>query len=175
MFSISPLPRRSLLAVLFALLTVLTLSSCAGHCPPHTAELVPFTSDGCSLFPDGTIKDQGKWCRCCLMHDIAYWRGGTAQERKRADEVLRDCVFDRTKNAALAETMYVGVRTGGHPVFPTWYRWAYGWPYSRGYKPLTEEDKLQVHGKLYDYWENHPKGYCVEKYGTSSSQEKEEP
>jgi hypothetical protein len=160
---------------LLSLILFLVLSVLSGCASAKVSDLKDFTSDGCSLFPDGTIKDRGKWCQCCLMHDIAYWRGGTAQERKRADEVLRDCVFDRTKDAALAETIYVGVRTGGHPVFPTWYRWAYGWPYSRGYKPLTEEEQLQVHGKLYDYWENHPKGYCVEKHGTASSQEKEEP
>jgi hypothetical protein len=160
---------------LLSLILLLGLAVLSGCASAKVSDLKDFTSDGCSLFPDGTIKDRGKWCQCCLMHDIAYWRGGTAQERKRADEVLRDCVFDCTKDAALAETIYVGVRTGGHPVFPTWYRWAYGWPYSRGYKPLAGEEQLQVHGKIYDYWENHPKGYCVEKHGTASSQEKEEP
>ena len=40
------------------------------------AELRDFTSDGCSLFPDGDIKDRALWCDCCLAHDISYWRGG---------------------------------------------------------------------------------------------------
>jgi hypothetical protein len=134
MFSILPLPRRSLPAVLFALLTVLTLSSCAGHRPPHTAELVPFTSDGCSLFPDGTFKDRDKWCDCCQNHDLAYWQGGSADERKQADATLHDCVMARTNDQRLAETMYLGARAGGHPGFPTWYRWGYGWPYEKDYK-----------------------------------------
>jgi len=36
------------------------------------------------------------------------------------------------------------VRVGGHPVFPTWYRWGFGWPYERGYAPLTAEEQGQV-------------------------------
>ena len=160
------------LLFLILLLVLAILSGCASA---TVSDLKDFTSDGCSLFPDGTIRDRAKWCQCCLLHDIAYWRGGTEEERKRADEVLRDCVFDRSKHAVLAETMYVGVRAGGHPAFPTWYRWAYGWPYGRGYKPLMEEEQLQVREKLDDYWKKHPEGYCVEKHGTASSQEKREP
>jgi hypothetical protein len=148
------------------LLVLGILSGCASA---KVSDLKNFTSDGCSLFPDGTISDRAKWCQCCLLHDIAYWRGGTEEERKRADEVLRDCVFDRSKDAVLAETMYAGVRAGGHAAFPTWFRWAYGWPYGRGYKPLIEEEQLQVREKLDDYWKKHPEGYCVEKHGTASS------
>ena len=163
MFSISPLPRRSLLAVLFELLTVLTLSSCASHRPPHTAELAPFTSDGCSLFPDGTFKDRDKWCDCCQNHDLAYWQGGSADERKQADATLRDCVLARTNDRRLAEIMYLGARAGGHPGFPTWYRWGYGWPYGRGYQPLSNRERLQVQQRLAAYAQRHPAGYCVEK------------
>jgi hypothetical protein len=125
-----------------------------------------FTSDGCSLFPDGTLKDHAKWCECCLKHDIAYWHGGTEEQRLKADEALRDCVLDRTGDKVLAETMYLGVRAGGHPVFPAWYRWAYGWSYGRGYEPLNESEREQVRVKLDAYWKDHPAGYCVEKHGT---------
>ena len=126
------------------------------------ADLRPFTSDGCSLFPDGTIKDRTKWCDCCLSHDLAYWQGGTAGERKKADEALRDCVLDRTKDKGLSETMYLGVRAGGHPAFPTWYRWGYGWPYERGYKPLSDAEKERVRERSDEYWQKHPAGYCAE-------------
>ncbi len=95
------------------------------------ADLDDFMSDGCSLFPDGDFKERAKWCDCCLAHDISYWRGGTKDDRKRADEKLRDCVFERTGNKALAKLMYDGVRAGGHPAFPTWYRWGYGWKSER--------------------------------------------
>jgi hypothetical protein len=122
-----------------------------------------FTSDGCSLFPDGDFKNRNLWCDCCFTHDIAYWRGGTEEERKQADEALRQCVQKRTKSKTMAKLMYEGVRAGGHPAFPTWYRWGYGWEYGRGYEPLTEKEQQQVREKLDAYHVKHPTGYCGEK------------
>jgi len=139
-----------------------------------SADLKDFTSDGCSLFPDGTISDREKWCECCLQHDIAYWRGGAKDERKKADDELRACVLGRTGDKALAETMYLGVRAGGHPAFPTWYRWGYGWTYGRGYRPLTGEEQKQVDKKLENYTGSHPAGYCGERSGKNASKERKE-
>jgi hypothetical protein len=147
---------------LIALLTALSLASCIGSRPRHTRDLVPFTSDGCSLFPDGTLKDRNLWCDCCQAHDIAYWQGGSADERQRADASLRDCVLARTGNQQLAENMYLGARAGGHPAFPTWYRWGYGWPYGRSYQPLSAVERLQVQERLADYAQRYPAGYCDE-------------
>ena len=48
-------------------------------------ELSDFSSDGCSLFVDGTFENPELWKECCLKHDIAYWRGGTEEERASAD------------------------------------------------------------------------------------------
>lgn len=125
-------------------LMVLALASCAAP-----GVLRDFTSDGCSLFPDGELSgDRKLWCGCCALHDVAYWRGGTEDERKRADEALRECVAARTGDEALARTMYVGVRGGGHPAFPTWYRWGYGWNYGRGYAALNEAERKQADAKL---------------------------
>ncbi|MEK6744393.1 MAG: hypothetical protein AABZ15_12315 [Nitrospirota bacterium] len=139
------------------------------------SDLKDFASDGCSLFPDGTMGDRAKWCECCLQHDITYWHGGTEQERKTADERLRACVFERTRDKALADTMYLGVRAGGHPVFPTWYRWGYGWKYGRGYGPLTEQEQQQVREKQDNYARKHPAGYCGERSGKKASKERKEP
>ncbi|MDD2848233.1 MAG: hypothetical protein PHP95_07225 [Desulfuromonadaceae bacterium] len=164
MFSFSFLTLRSLYAALFALLTAITLSSCANGRPSHSASLAPFTSDGCSLFPDGTSKDRDRWCDCCQAHDFAYWQGGSDDERQQADALLRACVLTRTGDNVLAETMYLGTRAGGHPAFPIWYRWGYGWPYGRGYKRLSGREKLQVQEMLSAYAQRHPAGYCVEKY-----------
>jgi hypothetical protein len=119
-----------------------------------------FTSDGCSLFPDGTFENRNLWCECCYRHDIAYWKGGTEEERIDADNALRNCVLDKTGSEGLAETIYAGVRLGGGPEFPTWYRWGYGWQYSRGYKTLTEEEQIQSKEKLDEYLNTHPSGYC---------------
>ncbi len=133
---------------------ILLISGCV------TPAISEFTSDGCSLFPDGTPKDRTLWCDCCFNHDIAYWRGGSADERNQADKTLRQCVLQRTGNKALAEMMYDGVRAGGSPVFPTWYRWGYGWKYGRGYTPLTQEEQKQAADMLDSYRKSHPSGYC---------------
>ena len=115
--------------------------------------LKPFVSDGCSLFPDGTIKDKEKWKQCCIEHDMAYWQGGTKQDRINADIKLRDDILRKTGNADLAKLVYNAVRTWGGPAFPSWYRWGYGWPYGRGYKVLTLEERLQVRKRLEEYYE----------------------
>lgn len=124
------------------------------------SDINEFASDGCSLFPDGTLNDPAQWCDCCFNHDVAYWHGGSETERKQADNTLRACVLERTGDKALADVMYEGVRIGGSPVFPTWYRWGYGWKYGRGYKPLTEQEQKQVASKLASYRKSHPSGFC---------------
>jgi len=50
------------------------------------SEIQPFESDGCSSFPDGTLAQNTLWLNCCQIHDFAYWRGGTYQERQDADQ-----------------------------------------------------------------------------------------
>lgn len=106
-------------------------------------ELAPFTSDGCSSFPDGTYKQKQLWLKCCEAHDYAYWKGGTYQERLAADRALKECVA-AVGEPEIAGLMLAGVRVGGTPYLPTKYRWGYGWPYSRGYKALSEEELEQV-------------------------------
>ena len=114
-------------------------------------ELADFTSDGCSLFIDGTFEKPELWKECCLKHDIAYWQGGTKEQREQADLAFKKCVEKKTGDSTLAQLMYEAVRAGGEPYFPTWYRWGYGWPMGRGYKALTKEEKILVHQKLSKY------------------------
>lgn len=109
----------------------------------HADTLKPFTTDGCSAFPDGTLTQQTLWQDCCIAHDYAYWKGGTYDERVEADMALQRCV------AALGETeiatlMLAGVRVGGSPFWPTDFRWGYGWPFPRGYSGLTEAERQQI-------------------------------
>jgi hypothetical protein len=139
-----------------AALVPLLLLSCSAK-----PVLRPFYSDGCSLFPDGKVGDRRLWCDCCFAHDVAYWIGGTEPVRKQADEALRECVLARTGDARLADVMYEGVRIGGSPVFPNWYRWGYGWPYGRRYEPLTEAEQAQASARLAEYYAAHPGGYCA--------------
>ncbi|MGK2906541.1 MAG: hypothetical protein ACSLFH_09385 [Desulfuromonadales bacterium] len=84
-------------------------------------------------------------------------------ERLQADASLRDCVLTTTSDQILAQTIYLGARAGGHPAFPTWYRWGYGWPYGRGYQPLSNVEREQVQQQLTAYAKRHPEGYCAEK------------
>ncbi len=109
-----------------------------------TSELKPFTSDGCSLFPDGSLISKKDWCECCFQHDLAYWRGGTEKEREIADAKLKACVYEKTGDETLAKIMYDGVRLGGSPYFYNWYRWGYGWSYQRKYQALTDVELKQV-------------------------------
>jgi hypothetical protein len=113
----------------------------------HADDLAPFTTDGCSSFPDGTPKNQNLWLTCCIKHDLAYWKGGTYQQRLDADLELEQCVA-KAGEPDIAKVMLQGVRAGGSPVFPTPYRWGYGWPFGRGYKELTEQEWEQVRNAL---------------------------
>lgn len=110
-------------------------------------EIALFTSDGCSAFPDGTIHQQSLWLDCCIKHDLAYWAGGTYDERRQADQSLNSCVT-KAGEPEIAKLMLAGVRVGGSPYFPTSYRWGYGWSYPRGYQQLTEDDHNNIHNKL---------------------------
>lgn len=103
----------------------------------------PFTSDGCSSFPDGTFEHNELWLSCCTAHDYAYWQGGSYQERLLADKKLQYCVA-KVGEPHIANLMLAGVRVGGTPYLPTSFRWGYGWSYPRGYKILTEPEKNQI-------------------------------
>ncbi|MCG8415581.1 MAG: hypothetical protein MI746_15300 [Pseudomonadales bacterium] len=144
------LTRASLLA------SVCMLVACG-----EESELAPFTSDGCSLFPDASVITSQDWCSCCFEHDIAYWKGGTGEEREAADAALRDCVAQRTGNSVLAEVMYEGVRFGGSPYFYNWYRWGYGWGYERQYQELTREESALADLMLEEFFEESPAGVCA--------------
>ena len=114
-------------------------ASCAAPGP-----LKPFTTDGCSDFPDGTTSHKTLWLSCCTEHDKAYWQGGTYDERRKADEELQRCVA-KVGEPGIAALMLAGVRVGGSPYWPTRFRWGYGWPWPRGYRAPTpsEHDQIQ--------------------------------
>ena len=141
---------------LLALVISLLLSACGDE-----NELAPFTSDGCSLFPDAAAITSQDWCSCCFEHDQAYWRGGTEAEREAADVALRECVAEKTGNDALANLMYDGVRIGGSPYFYTWYRWGYGWGYERQYQSLTREETAMADLLMADFLATSPTGVCA--------------
>ena len=110
-------------------------------------ELAPFTTDGCSLFPNGNPQHKSLWFQCCIQHDMAYWMGGTEQQRLDADLALEQCV-NELGEPKIASIMLAGVRAGGTPYLPSSYRWGYGWSLQRGYLALNPEEKLQVENRL---------------------------
>ncbi len=121
----------------------LAFSLMAMSVPVKAQELNPFVSDGCSAFPDGTVKQKELWFDCCTEHDQAYWKGGTRQQRRQADLALKACV-SAVGEPEVAILMLAGVRVGGSPYLPTNFRWGYGWSYPRCYGSLTEDELAQV-------------------------------
>jgi len=111
------------------------------------SSLKPFTSDGCSSFPDGTFTQQSLWGHCCMQHDLAYWKGGSELQKQKADEELERCVA-KVGEPKIAKLMLAGVQVGGSPKFRTPFRWGYGWPYGRGYKKLSHSERLEVKQQL---------------------------
>lgn len=110
--------------------------------------LQPFSSDGCSLFPDGfPYKNENMWLKCCIEHDVAYWQGGTSQQRQEADQQLGVCVGNKAA-AALGVMMKWGVRLGGNGSLPLSWAWGYGWTFQRGDAPLSESEKSKVEIEL---------------------------
>lgn len=94
----------------------------------RTAPPIPFYHDGCTAFPDWLPGHN--FYEACLNHDIAYWLGGTEEERTAANVQLATAV--RTIGPLgpfLAPIMYTAVQYGGN----SWIshqlgsEWGYGW------------------------------------------------
>lgn len=119
------------------------ISLCVLSISAQENNLAPFTSDGCSLFPDGSFNNTKRWAHCCHAHDIDYWQGGTKAQRLTSDKRLEQCVSDAGL-PGLGQLMFLGVRLGGIPMAPTSFRWGYGWSENPGYRVLTMNEIKQV-------------------------------
>ncbi len=133
------------ISVLVAVAILFGGESAKAGVPEASAVLHPFTSDGCSAWPDGWpgVKED-QWRHCCVLHDLRYYAGGTRSERFAADNELRRCVGKSGQKLAtklMAVVIQTGVVVGGEPGLPTTWRWGYGWKYDRGYAPLTTEER----------------------------------
>lgn len=124
---------------IWVFLAVLLVSGCAHFDYPAQQDTAggdgeppyAFETDGCSMVPDFNVRD------CCVAHDQAYCRGGTADQRLLADQQFRKCIADRD-HGVLASVYYVGVRTGGVPWLPTSWRWGFCWPWVAGHRGYDE-------------------------------------
>ena len=129
-----------------ALFVVTGLITTVGGPVPNTPpKLEAFSSNGCSVFPDGPTYG------CCYVHDMAYWAGGTAAERRKADRALELCAGD-VSNHVVGGIMYAAVTIFGTPGVPTRVQWGYGWEDSRqiGYSELTRAERDQVDARKQD-------------------------
>ena len=131
-------------SILAALVFTLTMSSAMLRAEN---DIKPFTTDGCSSFPNGTFEKKNLWLACCTAHDFTYWQGGTYIERVKADESFKQCII-KVGKPTLAKFMLAGVRVGGTPYLPTPFRWGYGWPFFRGYKAVNEQEAKQIKVQL---------------------------
>jgi len=117
-------------------------------CSAQDNLLKPFTTDGCSIWVDGTPTQPYLWRHCCVAHDRTYWVGGSAEERQVSDRKLQACIAE-VGGKGMADYMYFFVTSGGSPLWLTSYRWGYGWRYleggkPRGYKVLTPTEQRQL-------------------------------
>ena len=92
--------------------------------PPST----PFKSDGCSMWFD-TWRGVSLY-PACFLHDLKYWAGypdrDEAVERLIADAELMIDVARILDSTSIAETMFHGVRIGGHEIFKQTFSWGFG-------------------------------------------------
>ncbi|MCB0392808.1 MAG: DUF5329 family protein [Bdellovibrionales bacterium] len=127
---------------------------------PMVVEIAPYSTDGCSSYPDGTMDYPQLWRSCCEKHDRAYWMGGIYALRVVADKELKECVKEKVAQVKeregksfeilkfMATMMESGVAIGGTPYLYTPWRWGYGWSYAIGYSELTDEQMDSVFREL---------------------------
>jgi hypothetical protein len=86
----------------------------------------PFVSDGCTLWFDSW---KGKSIyEACFLHDLKYWSGRPDEDfdRLKADAELMLDVARLLGTTAMAETMFHGVRLGGHEMLRQDFSWGFG-------------------------------------------------
>jgi len=110
-------------SIVFIIVCIPILQGCASFKGSY-----PFSTDGCTDFPDGTKANKTLWLHCCVSHDSLYWKGGPLRGRKKADHALKECVA-QTGHPCVANLMFVGVRVFATPLLATSWRWGYEWNY----------------------------------------------
>ena len=103
-----------------------------------------FETDGCSggmsFIYTNVFKKELPWRGACVTHDLQYWVGGSKYDRKKADIDLL-CDVSKNGHPIIGFLMYLAVRMGGGPFFPTSYRWGYGKTYPCKYGRRCANDK----------------------------------
>jgi hypothetical protein len=87
-----------------------------------------FAYDGCTFFVDSLMLSDFRGP--CLRHDIAYWHGGTKEERREADKILREeMIQSGLCGKIVAYPAYFAVRLFGDTFITKSVNanWGYGW------------------------------------------------
>lgn len=106
----------------------------------NASELHTFTSDLCTGYVEGTLKNPHQWERCCIEHDLYLWAGGSKLDRKLTDQRLRRCV-KATGAPIHAQLIFLGVRLGSYsPIKFKGKAWSNGWKTPRPSLPLTNNE-----------------------------------
>jgi hypothetical protein len=111
--------------------------------PVAAAPGVRFTTNGCSGFREG------KFASCCVVHDFAFWAGGTRADRRVADRNLRRCLVRVTRgnlyDRGVARAGFWWIRSTA--LFATWVTagWGRAWPEPRPtFHSLTPDQRAFV-------------------------------
>lgn len=114
----------------YLLLISLFFGFCIGKSEASTNTLKSFSTDGCTLFVDGTPKRPGLWTHCCEEHDLRYWFGGSQADMDKTDLRLQACVKE-VAGSTWARIIYTGVRAGHNSPVKNKTQWSWGWSHER--------------------------------------------
>lgn len=111
-------------------------------------ELVPFETDYCTGYPEGTWDHPDLWKHCCLEHDLYFWAGGSKEDRRSSDFILKECVEETGENFQ-ALIIYIAVSAGSYsPIKFSNKKWNYGWTQRTSLKSLSVEDIDRIDSEI---------------------------
>ncbi|MBY0385831.1 hypothetical protein K2X05_11800 [bacterium] len=104
--------------------------------------LQPFFTDGCPhILGAISYPKEDQWKLCCLEHDKTYWKGGSLEERQKADSDLHACITERGSPEA-ARLIYYSIRSAQKN--PLSLPWGYGWVLPRSSAPHSPHEIAEV-------------------------------
>lgn len=91
---------------------------------------------------------QEPWYDACVEHDWAYYKGGTEEDRKKADLELRRSI-EATGHPIWGFFIYWAVRIFGSSHWPNALKWGfrYNWYTDYGYREV--DDKKEINFRKY--------------------------
>lgn len=117
----------------------------------------PFLTDYCTGYPEGPRDRPTLWQHCCLEHDLYFWAGGTLDDRKASDLLLRECI-EETGEDFQAKLIYWAVTAGSYsPVKFAKKKWNYGWADRTELRRLSRSDidalEAEIRKPQYDQYD----------------------